>query len=813
MCEVIMKKVLVFAAFLVFLLLAGCGNKVNFDSHSTVPADDDKSQDPADSGESADSGDPDDSSRPADSGDPEDPDFYDSVDTDIELPLPGNPVYFGTYEQDKDILNGKEPIEWRFLKVERFRAFLLSEYGLDAYRFDENYTGWRGSDIQSWLNEYFYTEAFSDGERAKILETKTSLSVNSAHNYYSYVADKIFLLKRSEIEQYFGEKCDRLVYPTPYANANGALMTVSESCGEAGAAGAWWIYPERNNSYSEYVDSNGEIKLENPRRSDISVRPAMWIEYCADGTFRCDGSVSQRCVKGSWDAGTVCGVYGCVPKTGKCAEKFSYGNLVTFGKYEQDAVSDNGKEPIVWRVIAAKGKKALLLSEKGLDIGNFDSKTNIWRDSGIRTRLNETFFDNAFNDEEKKRVSTTLNLTANAAESRDNLTEDKVFLLSEAEVERYLVGKCGRVLFPSQYVENKNGKIFFLVDSECDRANAGTAYWWLRSQGAGATYYEAYQAIVDYQGIFGQVLLGGSSSSDYVIRPAVWVWLGDRPECEEDAYRCSGSIREICRNGFWNQEKLCGKCSAGTNECTECTSGTYLCDGGKSRKCVDGYWDKGTECGKGCETGTGKCSETGYVIGNTVTFGSYEQDDDLLSGKEPISWKVLEVKDGSALLFSEYVLDLHYWNKSDSTNDWETSDSRAWLNGTETGDFYETAFSREEKKKIVEVEITTNASVYSNELPKVTKDKIFFLSGADAYLYFRDACQRIAYPTPYAVKQGAYESTYSFCEGQSSGATYWWLRSPGYEDNSAQRIEYDGSSSNSEVYLPSGIRPAMWVKF
>ncbi|MBP5434392.1 hypothetical protein J6Z39_01080, partial [bacterium] len=112
-----MKKVLIFAAFLVFLLLAGCGNKVNFDSHSTVPADDDKSQDPADSGESADSGDPDDSSRPADSGDPEDPDFYDSVDTDIELPLPGNPVYFGTYEQDKDILNGKEPIEWRFLKV------------------------------------------------------------------------------------------------------------------------------------------------------------------------------------------------------------------------------------------------------------------------------------------------------------------------------------------------------------------------------------------------------------------------------------------------------------------------------------------------------------------------------------------------------------------------------------------------------------------------------------------------------------------------------------------------------------------------
>ncbi len=184
-----------------------------------------------------------------------------------------------------------------------------------------------------------------------------------------------------------------------------------------------------------------------------------------------------------------------------------------------------------------------------------------------------------------------------------------------------------------------------------------------------------------------------------------------------------------------------------------------------------------------------------------------------MNGKEPISWKVLEVKDGSALLFSEYVLDLHYWNKSDSTNDWETSDSRAWLNGTEAGDFYETAFSSEEKEKIAEVEITTNASVSSNELPKVTKDKIFFLSGGDAYLYFRDACQRIAYPTPYAVKQGAYKSTYSLCEGHSSGATYWWLRSPGYEDNSAQRIEYDGSSSNSEVYLPSGIRPAMWVKF
>ena len=47
----------------------------------------------------------------------------------------GNIVAFGRYEQDNDLTNGPEPIEWIVLDVvdgEKTKALLLSKYGLDA---------------------------------------------------------------------------------------------------------------------------------------------------------------------------------------------------------------------------------------------------------------------------------------------------------------------------------------------------------------------------------------------------------------------------------------------------------------------------------------------------------------------------------------------------------------------------------------------------------------------------------------------------------------------------------------------------------
>ena len=50
-------------------------------------------------------------------------------------------------------------------------------------------------------------------------------------------------------------------------------------------------------------------------------------------------------------------------------------------------------------------------------------------------------------------------------------------------------------------------------------------------------------------------------------------------------------------------------------------------------------------------------------IGDIVTFGTYEQDNDSSNGQESIEWQVVDISDGKALLVSRYVLDNIEYNE------------------------------------------------------------------------------------------------------------------------------------------------------
>ncbi len=78
-----------------------------------------------------------------------------------------------------------------------------------------------------------------------------------------------------------------------------------------------------------------------------------------------------------------------------------------------------------------------------------------------------------------------------------------------------------------------------------------------------------------------------------------------------------------------------------------------------------------------------------------VYFGSYEQDDILSNGSEPIEWIVMSVSESEAVLLSKYILDIGQpcWKSNPTKYSWEISDIREWLNI----DFYETAFNIEER--------------------------------------------------------------------------------------------------------------------
>lgn len=145
---------------------------------------------------------------------------------------------------------------------------------------------------------------------------------------------------------------------------------------------------------------------------------------------------------------------------------------VTFGRYPADRKADNIKIvkqtgdnlfygsdgevykqnngnyykviPLEWRVIERNKNGLLLLSDKIIDIQNYDDNFSDYEHSAIRKWLNGQFINRAFNDEERNHIliSTADNHTVCYEEGfiewKSQLTggdtRDKVFLLSVTEI-------------------------------------------------------------------------------------------------------------------------------------------------------------------------------------------------------------------------------------------------------------------------------------------------------------------------------------------------------------------------------------------
>jgi uncharacterized repeat protein (TIGR02543 family) len=83
-------------------------------------------------------------------------------------------LLFGTYEQDNNLANGAEDIEWLVLEKKDGKALLLSKYALVTKPYNEEDTDvtWESCTLRSWLNGEFY-KAISDHEvRISNLEIK-----------------------------------------------------------------------------------------------------------------------------------------------------------------------------------------------------------------------------------------------------------------------------------------------------------------------------------------------------------------------------------------------------------------------------------------------------------------------------------------------------------------------------------------------------------------------------------------------------------------------------------------------------------------
>lgn len=202
---------------------------------------------------------------------------------------------------------------------------------------------------------------------------------------------------------------------------------------------------------------------------------------------------------------------------------------------------------------------------------------------------------------------------------------------------------------------------------------------------------------------------------------------------------------------------------------------------------------------------TSKLSLIYAETGDIVYFGSYDLDGRYSDGDENgeiIPWLVLKNEDNKLMLISLYSVANRKFSASNSsfTNTWATSDIRAWLNS----DFFDFAFSTQEKNSIVSSFITT-PDREGRDGGVDTLDKVFLLSAEEALLYFVTNDDRILFE---------YDKNMPISNN-------WWLRSPA--SNSLNQtflymvsvVSKRGELTSNVLYnsgvIVNEVRPVVWI--
>lgn len=195
------------------------------------------------------------------------------------------------------------------------------------------------------------------------------------------------------------------------------------------------------------------------------------------------------------------------------------GDIITFGRYEQDNNTSNGQEDIEWLVLEKRGESALVISRYALDSMVFDSPggTNDWINSSVRRWLNRSFLLFSFDGPEQKRIEDTV-LYENGVAYEET---DVIFLLSVEEVSKYFKENADRACEATDYAiacgaHTDESHLYDRWNHEIEAPPR--CHWWLRTPGKTAgTVVSVYST--------GRINTDGNMiDDDYrAVRPAMWI--------------------------------------------------------------------------------------------------------------------------------------------------------------------------------------------------------------------------------------------------------------------------------------------------
>ena len=146
---------------------------------------------------------------------------------------------------------------------------MLSKYVIDCQPFNkkEKPVEWADSSLREWLNDDFYSSAFSGGEHLCIstttVETDSGVATKKTNDKAFILSNDEFLLLSFDVLHTVG---------SPYAIAKGIDQDFS------GETGFWWLRDTNtleNHALAVRVVKSFEHNVNN---EGIGVRPSIWVK-------------------------------------------------------------------------------------------------------------------------------------------------------------------------------------------------------------------------------------------------------------------------------------------------------------------------------------------------------------------------------------------------------------------------------------------------------------------------------------------------------------------------------------------------------
>ena len=260
----------------------------------------------------------------------------------------------------------------------------------------------------------------------------------------------------------------------------------------------------------------------------------------------------------------LCLVSACVTPAG--ADALSVGDVVLFGRYELDNDPDNGPEDIEWIVLARQNGNVMLLSRYILDILPYHAeKASVtWETCSLRAWLNGEFRDAAFTASEQALLRT---VTVKAPDRQKlyyqvkpgNDTQDQVYLLSQAECEKYF--------FESQalWAAPLSGYTGGMKIPKDKATNSGD--WWLRTPGKtnkqavyilrGGELQRYGMGVENTAGVRPVIVLSEADITPAQVKPSEYTALltgasseaAAKKQFEADRFE----VRELCKQNYYHE--------------------------------------------------------------------------------------------------------------------------------------------------------------------------------------------------------------------------------------------------------------------